>query len=106
MLKFKVDENLPTEVAGLLAQAGHDAVTVLDQQMSGHPDSDVAVVCQREGRAMVTLDLHFADIRTYPPAGHPGIVVLRLSRLDKRRVLSAIQRLLPALDEEPLLGKS
>ena len=32
MLKFKVDENLPTEAAGLLAGAGHDAVTVRDQR--------------------------------------------------------------------------
>jgi len=35
MLKFKVDENLPTEAAELLAGAGHDAVTVRDQRMVG-----------------------------------------------------------------------
>lgn len=35
MLKFKVDENLPTEAAELLASAGHDAVTVHDQRMVG-----------------------------------------------------------------------
>jgi predicted nuclease of predicted toxin-antitoxin system len=105
MLKFKVDENMPVEVAALLAQAGHDALTVPDQQLSGHPDPDVARVCKSESRAVVTLDLDFADIRTYPPADYAGIVVLRLSRLDKHRVLSAVQRLLPTLDQEPLEGK-
>ena len=105
MAKFKVDENLPTEVAELLASAGHDAVTVGDQRMAGQPDSSVAFVCQREGRAVVTLDLDFADIRTYPPDTYPGIIVLRLARLDKHRILSVLQRLLHVLKHESLAGK-
>ena len=105
MAKFKVDENMPAEAAALLAQAGHDAATVPDQRMGGRPDPDVAAVCRREDRAVVTLDLDFCDIRAYPPADYPGIIVLRLARLDKRRVLSALQRLLPLLNQEPLQGK-
>ena len=105
MLKFKVDENLPTEAAELLANAGHDALTVGDQGMVGESDSNIAAVCQREGRAVVTLDLDFADIRTYPPGDYPGIIVLRLARLERPRVLSLLQRLLPVLDREPLAGK-
>lgn len=105
MVKFKVDENMPVEVAALLAQAGHDAVTVRDQQMSGHADPAVAQMCRNEGRALVTLDLDFADIRAYPPADYPGIIVLRLSRFDKHRVLFAVGRLSPTLDQEPLAGK-
>jgi predicted nuclease of predicted toxin-antitoxin system len=104
-LKFKCDENLPVEAAGLLTQAGHDAVTVTDQRMGGRPDPDVANVCQREGRTLVTLDLDFSDIRVYSPIDYSGIIVLRLSRLDKRRVLAVLQRLLPILDQEPLAGK-
>lgn len=105
MLKFKVDENMPVEVAALLIQSGHDALTVLDQQMGGLPDPDVAGICRNEGRAVLTLDLDFADIRTYPPADYAGIVVLRLARLDKLRILSAVKRLLSTLDQEPLVGK-
>jgi hypothetical protein len=37
MLKFKVDENLPTEAAELLASVGHDAMTVRDQHIVGSP---------------------------------------------------------------------
>lgn len=105
MAKFKVDENLPGEAAELLRSAGHDAVSVVDQKMGGQPDVNVASLCQREKRAVVTLDLDFADIRTYPPAQYSGIIVFRLARLDKRRVLSVIQRLLTVLSEEPLPGK-
>ena len=105
MAKFKVDENMPTEVATLLATAGHDALTVPEQRMAGHADPAVAEVCRNEGRALVTLDLGFADIRAYPPADYSGVIVLRLSRLNKPRVLSAVHRLLPTLDQEPLAGK-
>lgn len=105
MLKFKVDENLPAEAADLLASAGHDAVTVWDQRMVGQSDSNVARVCRQEGRVVVTLDLDFADIRTFPPADHAGIIVFRLTLLDKYHVLSVLQRLLPILEHEPLTGK-
>lgn len=105
MYKFKVDENLPAEAAGLLAGAGHDAATVFGQRMVGRPDGNIAQVCQRENRVIVTLDLDFADIRTYPPADYPGIIVLRLARLDKFRALSVLERLLPVLETESPAGK-
>jgi predicted nuclease of predicted toxin-antitoxin system len=73
--------------------------------MGGQPDTNVASVCQREGRTVVTLDLDFADIRTYPPGDYAGIIVLRLARLEKHHVLSVVQRLLVVLEHEPLLGK-
>jgi len=105
MPKFKVDENMPVGVTALLVAAGHDALTVPDQQLGGHPDPEVAEVCRRESRILITLDLDFADIRTYAPADHSGIIVLRLSRLDKHRVLATVRRLLPTFDQEPLAGK-
>lgn len=104
-LKFKIDENLPVEVATLLADAGYDAITVSQQMLGGHPDAGVSEVCRNEGRAILTLDLDFGDIRLYPPREYAGIVVLRLVRLNKPTVLNAVQRLLPILVHEPLVGK-
>lgn len=103
-MQFKIDENLPVEVAAALRHAGHDAVTIHEQQMVGHPDSRIAAVCQSEGRAILTLDLDFADIRTYPPASFPGIVVVRPRTQAKPAVLQLIGRLIPLLDSEPLAG--
>jgi uncharacterized protein DUF5615 len=34
-LKFKADENLPTEYAAILREAGHEADTVANQKLSG-----------------------------------------------------------------------
>jgi predicted nuclease of predicted toxin-antitoxin system len=76
-MKFKLDENLQQSAVQLFHADGYDAVTVIDQQLQGEDDSKVAGVCQQEGRTLVTLDMDFADIRTYPPKDYSGIIVLR-----------------------------
>ncbi len=50
------------------------------------------------------LDVDFANPQRYPPDPFAGLVVLRLSRQDKRRVLQTMQRILPLLKREPLTG--
>ena len=77
-MRFKTDENLPPEVPTLLRESGHDTLSVWDEQLRGKPDVDLARACQRERRALITLDTGFANIRTYPPGQFPGIIVLRL----------------------------
>jgi len=101
---FKVDENLPVEAVDSLRAAGHDALSIHDQQMVGSLDPHVASVCQSEGRALVTLDLDFADIRAYPPGDYPGIIVLRPRNQAKPTVLRLLDQVLPLLANEPLLG--
>jgi predicted nuclease of predicted toxin-antitoxin system len=101
---FKADENLPVEVAGLLRQHGHDAVTVGDQQLAGPPDVDIAQVCRAEQRAIITLDLDFADIRAFPPGDYAGIIVLRPSVQTIPTVLRLIGQVIAHLASEPLAG--
>jgi len=101
-MRFKIDENLSIEVAERLRQDGHDALTVLGQELSGASDRDVASVCQRERRVLVTLDTDFADIRAYPPDEFFGLIVLRLRRQDRAHVLEVLEHLVPLLQSEPL----
>ncbi|WP_246604644.1 DUF5615 family PIN-like protein [Chloracidobacterium aggregatum] len=72
-MTFKVDENLPVDIADLLRQAGYDAATVFEQRLEGSPDSSLAAVCQKEGRVLVTLDTDFADILAYPTGSVPWL---------------------------------
>jgi predicted nuclease of predicted toxin-antitoxin system len=104
-VRFKVDENLPSEVIALLADAGHDAKGVLDQFLGGATDAQLAELCRVEGRIVVTLDLDFADIRTYPPAQFPGFVVFRLASQDKQHVLLVASRLAELLRIESPEGR-
>ena len=101
-MRFKVDENLPVEVAELLRQHAHDALTVTDHQLNGQPDTHIADICRAEGRALVTLDLDFADIRNYPPDDSAGIIVLRPATQSIASVLRLLQRLLPLLVGQPV----
>lgn len=84
-LAFKVDENLPEDVAAALREAGHEAATVASQGLAGVEDARLTEVLRQEARVLVTLDVDFGDIRTYPPEEHPGIVVLRVAKQDKPR---------------------
>lgn len=104
-MKFKIDENLPIEVAPLLREAGHDVYSVHEQGLVGAKDQVLAQVCQSEHRAMVTLDTHFADIRTYPPEEYTGLIILRLARQDKPHVLEVMRRMLTLFSSETLEGK-
>ena len=103
-MRFKIDESLPVEVAIMLRGAAHDAVTIVEQDLRGESDVHLAKAMQQEGRAFITLDLDFADIRTYPPEDDSGVVVLRVGRQSKRQVLEVVDRLLPLLDREPLIA--
>lgn len=103
-MRFKIDENLPIEVADLLRGAGHDSLTVLDEKLGGRADDAIADIIRLEKRALITLDLDFADVRTFPPRNYAGLIVLRLTRQDKPSVLRVIERIVTQLDAEPLIG--
>ena len=104
-MRFKTDENLPSEVAELLAQAGHDALRVDEQGLSGVADPGIAAVCMVEDRAIVTLDTDFMDVRRYPPEHYAGILVLRPHRQTVPRILNLTRRFVGLLSTEPLRGK-
>ncbi len=102
IMKFKIDENLPVEVAKLLQQAGHDALTVWDQALTGSPDPEIADACQREGRCLFTLDKDFADILTYPPEQFAGLMILRVKYQDKRTIIETVEKLLTLFPHHPV----
>lgn len=101
-MKFKIDENLPVEVVDLLRDAGYDTMSVIEQGLGGNTDNTIALVCKQEQRTIITLDVDFANINTYPPSQYHGILVLRLGKQSKPHVIETIKRLLPMLSKEPV----
>jgi predicted nuclease of predicted toxin-antitoxin system len=104
-MRFKIDENLHDDVAAVVMAAGHDVQTVYDEGLRGSPDDAIARHCQLEDRALVTLDLDFADIRTYPPAAHAGFIVLRVGNQSRSHVLRVMSSVLTLLESEPLANR-
>jgi predicted nuclease of predicted toxin-antitoxin system len=97
-VRIKLDENVHRDVVDALRAAGHDAVTIPDQNLGGCPDADVARAVKSEGRCLITFDLDFADPRRYPPQEFAGLVVLRLRNTASAR---QIDRIRTFLAEEP-----
>ena len=97
-MRVKLDENLPVQSKALFAESGHDAGTVLDEGLGGALDSEVAAACLAEERVLVTQDLDFCDIRTYPPTEYFGIVVFRLSTSARDAVLDVGGMLIQQLE--------
>jgi predicted nuclease of predicted toxin-antitoxin system len=77
-MKVKLDENMPAAMLNLLREAGHDVSSVVDEGLSGTDDSRVIRAATSQGRILITFDVAFGNIRTFPPESHAGIVVFRL----------------------------
>jgi predicted nuclease of predicted toxin-antitoxin system len=105
MIRFKIDENLPIEIAAVLVEDGYEAHTVYDERIVGASDDTLFEICKREKRILITLDVDFSDIRTYPPAELPGIIVLRVGNQSKKHVIKVFSQIMPLLKREPLLHR-
>ncbi|MFQ5455033.1 MAG: DUF5615 family PIN-like protein [Nitrospirota bacterium] len=101
-LKFKVDENLPIEIADCLRHEHYDVMTIIDQGLKGVEDCSIADICRKESRIIVTLDLDFSDIRVYPPDNYSGIMVIRVKRQSRQHVINIFKQAIPLLKEEPI----
>lgn len=104
-MKFKTDENLPLDAAATLREAGFDVQTVWDEGLAGAGDEIVAKHAQDEQRVLITLDLDFASIQSYPPDRFAGIVVLRAKAHDRTTVVSFLRRLIPVLQNRNPSGE-
>ncbi|MBF0398669.1 MAG: DUF5615 family PIN-like protein [Desulfobacterales bacterium] len=104
-MKFKTDENIPIEIAKLLKSTGYDTMTIMEQGLSGEQDYKIAKVCQQEERILITLDLDFSDIRTYPPTQYCGIIVLRVYRQDKLNIITTFKQVIPLLEKEQIANR-
>ena len=102
-MRIKLDENLGQQVLNLFRAAGHDTSTVPGQSLCGAADRDLIEVCKLEERALVTLDLDFANPLRFRPSEYSGIAVLRPSAaLSPKHLGELCQTLLEALSRESL----
>ena len=99
-MKFKCDENLPKTACEILKKAGYDATDIWEQKLEGCEDEFLIEKCKKEGRILISLDLDFSDIRTYPPRNSPGIIVLRLKKFNIQQINEKIRQLIKTLVRE------
>jgi predicted nuclease of predicted toxin-antitoxin system len=105
-MKFKLDENFGVRCVDLFAASGHDVCTVWSQKRHSATDEELFAVCLAEDRALVTLDVDFANPLRFPPGRGAGLAVLRLPARPSLTLLrQTVQTLLDGLAHEPIAGK-
>jgi predicted nuclease of predicted toxin-antitoxin system len=75
-MKIKLDENIGRRAAELLKVAGHDVLSVKDQNLRGARDETVFNICAGEDRVLITLDHDFGQVLRFPPGQSAGLVIL------------------------------
>ncbi|MBI4194537.1 MAG: DUF5615 family PIN-like protein [Betaproteobacteria bacterium] len=103
-MRFKLDENLEGRLTALLTARGHEADSVLAEGLGGASDERLFAKCAEDRRVLVTLDLDFADPLRFPPAGGPGIMVLRPRRNTLAMIRETLTAALPALERDRIEG--
>jgi predicted nuclease of predicted toxin-antitoxin system len=103
-VRFKVDEDLPRQIAQVLTDRGNNATTVVEQGWQGLPDEILWQQIQAEGRWLITGDKGFADLRLHPPGTHAGVILLRPQEESRRAYLDLVEAALDRLDLDNLPG--
>lgn len=103
-MKIKLDEHITVAALPLLRAAGHDVHTVTDENMAGADDRSLMAACIREQRLLITFDLGFGDVRAYPPAQHPGVLLLRMRDQQPDEVLDLLRKVLAQHDLTSFAG--
>lgn len=105
-MRIKLDENLGRSIAELFRSASHDVATVYEQDLTSAPDPWIFNACLKESRALVTLDLDFANPQRFDPSGSSGVAVLRVPTLPGGGDLhDGCQMLITTLEQDEISGQ-
>ena len=104
-MNFKIDENLPAEIATDLRAQGYEAETVVQEGLRGARDPIVLEKVRHEGRAFLTMDKGIANVRANPPDRYAGLVLFRPRSSGRGMVLAFVRRHLSAVLQIDLAGR-
>jgi predicted nuclease of predicted toxin-antitoxin system len=101
-VRFKLDENLPVELAAELRAMGHDTDTVADEGLCGEADPAIVEAASIADRILLTLDKGIADVRSQRRA---AVVLFRPDSAGRRAVLSFVCERIPRIAAMDLAGR-
>jgi predicted nuclease of predicted toxin-antitoxin system len=104
-VKFKLDENLPVELASDLRGMGYDVDTVNDEGLRGAADPAVVNAASAADRILFTLDKGIANLQRYPVHQHAGVVLFRPDTSGRGAVIAFVRERLQKVLELDLTDR-
>ena len=89
---FLIDASLPRGTDMLVREAGFEATDVRDIGMGAVDDLAIAAYAHTNQLCILSRDLDFGDIRTFPPERYAGIVVFRAPHHAARTIVLEMVR--------------
>lgn len=104
-MKFKLDENLPQELADDLIRLGHDTDTVVGEGLVGAKDPVIVQAARDSSRILLTLDKGIASLLQYPIHEHAGVVLFRPDTSGRGSVVAFVRSRLSDVLQMELVGR-
>ena len=104
-MKFKLDENLPVELASDLRGMGYDVDTVNDEGLRGAADPAVVNAAFATDRILLTLDKGIANLQRYPVHQPAGVVLFRPDTSGRGAVVAFVRERLQKVLEVDLTNR-
>jgi len=101
-MKILADHCVYGKTVKLLRAQGHTVLTLKEMGQANAPDPQVLALAQSLDAVLVTNDKGFGNILTYPPGRYGGIIVLRITATNQRRVHEILLDFLKTRDRETL----
>ncbi len=81
---------IPAEAASKLRDQGHDVLRASETGQDRADDRQVLQKAISESRILITLDEHFGDWVILPLSRHPGVIRLRVTPTNSRKILKLL----------------
>ena len=102
-MKFFLDANIPHSVLKVFEELEMKAEHARDAGLSNATDKEIFEYAVKNRRILVTKDLEFANITTFPAGSHHGIVIMRLPHFFKaQQVANALKDFLTSINSKDL----
>ncbi len=105
-MKLFLDQNIPRSAVKELLSLGFEVEHASEVGLTEAVDKTIATFAKKQNAILVTKDLDFGSVLTYPKGSHYGLLILRLphylSAEDSTRML---KNFLENTDHNNLVGK-
>ena len=88
--KLYLDQMIPSEVARMLLDQGHDVLRASETGQSRADDRQILEKAISENRILITLDEHFGDWVVLPLSRHPGVIRVKVSPTTSKQILNLL----------------